>query len=332
MDNPLVSVILPVYNAQDYLKESIDCILNQSYKNLEFIIINDGSKDNSEKIILSYSDPRIKYVYHDNRGLAETLNVGLSLAIGKYIARQDQDDISLVDRIKKQVEFLEKNPTILLVGTHAKIFSESSSEVRFHNHATHPAILKFDLLFDNPFVHSSVMFRKKDIDIIGDYNTDRSFFEDFELWSRFSQKGSLANLGEVLVEYRHHDQGLSKSTTYFKEDARYIQSIKNIENLMGYKDNVFNELTALYHWDSKKYKGYPKKELFNALKLIADKINAIFPNDKNLINERFKQYKKIIGYRLNINQRRVCKNSYFKLLFLKIENKLFNLQPHVKND
>ena len=78
MDNPLVSVILPVYNAQDYLKESIDCILNQSYENLEFIIINDGSKDNSEKIILSYSDPRIKYIYQDNRGLAETLNVGLS--------------------------------------------------------------------------------------------------------------------------------------------------------------------------------------------------------------------------------------------------------------
>lgn len=332
MNNPLVSVILPVYNAQDYLKESIDCILNQSYENIEFIIINDGSKDNSEKIILSYSDPRIKYIYQDNCGLAGTLNVGLSLAKGKYIARQDQDDISLVNRIKKQVEFLEKNSSVVLLGTHAKIFSESSNELKFHDHATHPAILKFDLLFDNPFVHSSVMFRKKDIDLVGNYNEDRSFFEDFELWSRFSEKGSVANLSEVLVEYRHHDQGLSKSTTYFKEDARYTQTVNNIEHLMGYKDAVFNELAALFHWHNEKCKGYSKKELFAGLTRIANKIKTIFPDDKLLITQRLEQYKRVIGYRLNINQRRVLKNNYFKLLLLKIENKLCHLQPHVTNN
>ncbi len=332
MSQPLVSIILPVYNAQDYLKESLDSILNQTYTNFEFIILNDGSKDESEKVILGYTDPRIRYVSHPNMGLAGTLNVGLSLANGTYIARQDQDDISRPDRLEKQVRFLEEHPSVLLLGTRATIFSDSSSEVRVHDHATHPAILKFDLLFDNPFVHSSVMFRRKDIELIGNYNTDRSFFEDFELWSRFSSKGSVANLREVLVEYRHHDQGLSKTTGYFKEDARYAQTLRNIEALMGKENALYNELAALFHWDTAKLKGFSKQELFNGLTDIANKIKETFPDDTALVEARLQQYKKIIAYRLNINARRKFAGNFFKLLRLKIENKLSKLHPHVIND
>ncbi len=103
---PLISVILPVYNSEAYIRESIDSILNQSYSNFEFLILNDGSSDNSEEIILSYKDPRIKYHKHPNCGLAGTLNKGLELSKGELIARQDQDDISLPQRFEKQVNFL----------------------------------------------------------------------------------------------------------------------------------------------------------------------------------------------------------------------------------
>ncbi len=331
MDSPLVSVILPVYNAQDYLKESIDCILNQSYTNFEFIIINDGSKDDSEKIILSYADPRIKYYYHENKGLGATLNIGLGLCKGKYIARQDQDDISNVDRFKKEVEYLEKYPNIFLLGTRAKIFKDNSDYINYHIHATHPADLKFDLLFDNPFVHSSVMFRKSAIEKIGNYNSDRNLYEDFDLWSRFSEIGDVANLPEVLVNYRDHDKGLSKNFTNFKEYALYNQGLNNIHKLVNSNGDAFSDLEALYHWKKEIFKGSSVKTLKKALDLISEKIIDLYPNDRKLIEARKKQYIKIIKYRLNMMSRRENKSKPFKMLLLKIENKLFGLHPFVIN-
>lgn len=331
-EKPLVSVIMPLYNAEAYLREAIDSILAQSYAHFELLILNDGSSDASEEICLSYRDPRIRYHFHKNIGLAGTLNKGLELSTGKYVARQDQDDIAHKDRFEKQVAYLEAHPKVLLLGTRANVFSDTQEFIKLHDHATHPALLKFDLLFDNPFVHSTVMFRKKDIDLIGGYNTDRSYFEDYELWSRFAEKGDVANLPDVLLEYRHHEKGLSKSTNYFKEDAVLNQSLLNMEGLMGQKKEVYHELAALYHWRPEKCKGLSRKALFLGLQEFADRIIALYPNDKNLIAGRKKQYEKIILYRLNINQRRKFPDNKLKMFFLKVENKLKGLHPNVIND
>lgn len=331
MEYPLVSVLMPVYNGQNYLKEAIDCILNQSYTNFEFIIVNDGSKDKSGEIICSYSDPRIKYHHQENKGLGATLNVGLDLCKGKYIARQDQDDISNPDRLKKEVEYLEKNPMVLLVGTRAKIFRDNSDEVEYHTHPSHPADLKFDLLFDNPFVHSSVMFRKSAIEEVGNYNPDRNLYEDYDLWSRLSQKGDVANLPEVLVDYRHHDQGLSKNFTNFKEYALYNQGLHNLKNLLGSEDEMFSDLIALYHWKKEIYKGSSIGKLKNALESIAMKIKEKYPENNAMIDDRKKQYEKVIRYRMNVLSRRENKSRPLKILMLKIENKLLGLKPFVVN-
>lgn len=331
-EQPLVSVIMPLYNAETYLREAIDSILAQSYPHFELLILNDGSSDASEAICLSYQDPRIRYHFHQNIGLAGTLNKGLELSTGKYIARQDQDDIAHKDRFEKQVAYLESHPKVLLLGTRANVFSDTQAFIKQHNHATHPALLKFDLLFDNPFVHSTVMFRKKDIDLIGGYNTDRSYFEDYDLWSRFAQKGDVANLPDVLLEYRHHEKGLSKSTNYFKEDAVLSQSLLNMEHLTGKKKDVYHELAALYHWRPEKCKGLSRKDLFWGLQEFADQISALYPDDKALIAARKKQYEKIILYRLNINQRRQFPDHKLKMFFLKVENKLLGLYPNVMND
>jgi glycosyltransferase involved in cell wall biosynthesis len=332
MDKPLVSIVLPVYNAGVYLKEAIQSILDQTYTNFELIIINDGSTDDSEKLIKSFTDDRIRYIYQQNTGLAGALNTGLKASNGKYIARQDQDDISLKERLQKQVEFLEKHPNVNLLGTRAQVFTDDQKEMKMHDHATVPAILHFDLLFDNPFVHSSVMFRKESIEQIGYYNDDRSYFEDYELWSRFVLKGKVANLRDVLVYYRHHEQGLSKSKNYFKEDAVYNQSLNNIRNLILNMDDTVIDMIAVYHVKLNKYKNSTFRQINNGLNNLALKLITLYPNDKELISERKKQYSEILRYKLNQIKRIKNKDKPVKIFLLKLETKIFGSHPYIKND
>lgn len=329
---PLVSVILPVYNGEAFLKESIDSILNQTYSHFELIILNDGSTDNSESVCLSYNDKRIVYVSHQNMGLAGTLNKGLTLCKGVYVARQDQDDIAFKNRLEMQVRFLEANKSILLLGTRANIFSKQDGVFKTFNHATQPSVLKFDLLFNNPFVHSSVMFRKSAINEVGYYNTEQSFYEDYDLWSRFSFIGDVANLHDILLDYRHHEQGLSKRTNYFKENAILNISLQNIKRLMGDRNPVYAVLVSLYHEKYSDYHGESLKKLKGALRNIYDVLLKEYPQDENLLDKRYKQYVRIIENRLNMAERLKYKKNSFMLLLLKIKNRLHLTPARVIND
>lgn len=207
-----VSVVLPVYNGEKYLREAITSILDQTFSDFELIIINDGSKDRSSDRIGEFKDPRIVYVEQENAGLASTLNRGIAMARGKYIARQDQDDISLPERLAKQVAFLEAHPHCGLVGTWAEIFSETESGVRYHRHPTDFFDLRLHLHFRNPFVHSSVMMRKDVVVPVGCYATakDRQPPEDYELWSRIARVSHVANIGDVLLRYREVTSSMSR--------------------------------------------------------------------------------------------------------------------------
>jgi len=228
ISNPKISVILPVYNAEKYLAESIQSILDQSFTNFELIIINDGSVDDSEKIIKSFNDERIVYVSQTNQGLAATLNRGILMSKASYVARQDNDDISLPDRLKKQLLFFEQHPEYILLGTKAQIMDENGLATgRFHYHPTQSKNIKFALLFNNPFVHSSVMFKKEAVIKCGLYDTNTKFFEDYNLWSKLARIGEVANLNECLLKYREVNSGMSKTT------VDYDQRVKNQS-----KDNI----------------------------------------------------------------------------------------------
>jgi glycosyltransferase involved in cell wall biosynthesis len=210
---PRLSVILPVYNGQDYLAQAIDSVLSQSFRDLELIIIDDGSTDGSGAIIESADDPRIWSFRQSNRGLAATLNRAIALARGEYIARQDQDDISLPSRLAKQIGFLDANPDVGMLGTSAEIWV---GNVRSDRHLRHPAdnaALKFGLLFDNHFVHSSVMIRRDVLEAVGGYSEDpaRQPPEDYELWSRVMKRYRLANLPDVLLAYREVAGSMSRT-------------------------------------------------------------------------------------------------------------------------
>ena len=236
---PKVSVIMPVYNTkEEYLREAIESILNQTFPDFEFIIINDGSTNNAEDIILSYKDKRIRYIKQKNSGVAKTLNYGFDIAQGKYIARMDSDDISLPFRFEKQVEFLERNKGVSAVCSSIEIFpqvkiSKTPKEIKF-----------LDLYFFNCICHPTVMLRRSDFNK-HNLRYDPSFTsEDYELWTRVVKVLKFCSLQEVLLKYRIHGENISlKENIFTCSDARIKQNMldsltsdiklqKKIENLM----------------------------------------------------------------------------------------------------
>ena len=246
MSTPLLSVVMPVYNGAAYLGRAIESILCQTYGYYEFIIINDGSTDESAAIIQEYDDSRIRYYEHSNRGLAATLNRGIEMAKGKYLARQDQDDISYPQRFEKQIAFLETHPEYGMVGSWAEIWIQDKKTRRTHKHPSDNLTLKSDLLFNNPFVHSSMMLRKTVFDEIGLYADDKSrqLPEDYELWSRIARKFKVANIPEMLLVYREVRGSISRNGIDPLLDRAVGISGENLAWLLG-ATATEHEVTAL---------------------------------------------------------------------------------------
>lgn len=213
MPTPDVSVVLSVRNGGADLPKAVDSIFAQSFANFELIAINNGSTDGTRAYLDGISDPRLRVFHQADAGLAAALNRGISLARGRYVARQDHDDLADSSRLAKQVAFLDANPGHALVGTRSEIWIGDTPSGRFHDHPTENDVLQFDLLFDNPFVHSSVMMRKSALDHVGVYTTDpaRQPPEDYELWSRISRHYRVANLAERLTMYREVPSSMSRA-------------------------------------------------------------------------------------------------------------------------
>ncbi len=206
--NILVSVILPAYNAGLYIAEAIGSILSQTYTQFELIIINDYSTDNTEAVIQSFTDHRI--VYHKNptnRGLIYNLNIGLSLAKGKYIIRMDADDISLPTRIEEQVSFMETNPTVGISGAWFQSFGSYNGVGHYEKSDNE---IKLQTLFHCRFCHPTVIIRKQVIDSNNlQYSTQFPHAEDYELWARMAFITQFANLQKVLLKYRVHNNNIT---------------------------------------------------------------------------------------------------------------------------
>lgn len=248
---PLVSVVLPVFNGERYLQDAIGSILGQSCRDFELIIINDGSTDDSSSIIEQYDDPRVRYYTQSNIGLAGTLNRGIGLARGSYVARQDQDDVSKATRLEKQVQFLDDHPEYGMVGTRAEIWVEDQSTPVSFRHPCDDEALRFNLLFSNPFVHSSMMIRTEVFSEVGTYCTDQSRQppEDYELWSRVARRFKVGNLPEVLHVYRETGNSMSrKGSNPFLEIVVKI-STENLLHVLGDRSSSHDitNLAAIYN-------------------------------------------------------------------------------------
>jgi glycosyltransferase involved in cell wall biosynthesis len=206
---PLVSVILPVYNSEKYVADAIDSILRQSFTDFELIIIDDGSNDQSAKIIRGFVDSRIVFVSRPNKKLVATLNEGIGLANGRYIARQDADDVSLPTRLARQVEFLEAYADIGMLGTNYFVVDEAGRTIGRTNVFTHPQDLRVAETLENQFGHGSVMFRKSILEVTGLYDASVRHAEDSDLWNRFAKVTSIANLKEPLYKWQANPEGIS---------------------------------------------------------------------------------------------------------------------------
>jgi glycosyltransferase involved in cell wall biosynthesis len=210
---PEISVIMPVYNSEDYLSISIDSILKQSFKNFEFIIINDGSTDNSEKIILNYlkKDQRIIYIKNSkNNGISKSLNIGIKKSKGNFICRMDADDISHFKRLEIQKNFLLKNHQIGVCGSYIRVlFNKKYTKYKYPVNSDDCYAA---LLFSNPVPHPASMFKKK---IISDnkltYNNKNLYgCEDYEFWHKVSKFTNFSNIPSYLYVYRDLSDSLSK--------------------------------------------------------------------------------------------------------------------------
>lgn len=206
----MISVVMGVYNGGKYLREAVDSILNQTYKNFEFIIIDDASTDDTNAILHSFNDSRIKVIKNEsNLGLTKSLNKGLQLATGKYIARMDADDICDLRRFERQVKFLEDNSHIDLCGTWKSLINDPGEISQYP--VSHDEI-RLALLSHNPFAHPSVMWRKDAFDKLGfKYNEEYITSQDYELWSRVVYKIKGANIPENLLFYREHELQVTNS-------------------------------------------------------------------------------------------------------------------------
>lgn len=213
VSEPKLSVLMPVFNGERYLRESIESVLNQSFKEFEFLIIDDGSTDNSATIISSYDDPRIVRITNSkNLGLIASLNLGLATARGKYVARQDADDISVRDRFVRQIQYLDRYPEIAVIGSAYQEIDATSKSIRTIHSLTNKLDVLWHSLFQVPVAHCTSMFRRATIVDAGGYSTsyDALHVEDYELWLRLLfARHEMGNLPDVLVRKRVHAASVS---------------------------------------------------------------------------------------------------------------------------
>ena len=210
---PRVSVVMSVYNTAQYLTYAIDSVLKQSFEDLELIVIDDGSTDRTPTILRQYrgSDGRIRHVRQNRLGFVESLNLGCQLAEGEYIARMDGDDISYLNRIEKQVSFLDKTPTVAVVGGAMSCIDEDGEPTGLVlRHATQDRAIKKTLLSGSSCIaHPTVMMRRDAIRAVKGYRKAFLHAEDYDLWLRMAERYDLANLPDILLSYRIHPNQVS---------------------------------------------------------------------------------------------------------------------------
>lgn len=265
--SPLVSILMPVFKTAPYLREAMDSMLAQTFKDFELIVLNDCSPDNAEEILDAYDDPRIvRYKGEKNVGLSNVLNVGIGMARGKYIARMDSDDISLPQRLQVQVDYLEKHPDVDLVSVGMRLFgAKEGTWIREIN----PEKVKIEAMFHSPVLHASSVWRKDAFEKQGlRFRQEMVPAEDYDLWTRAMLKGlKLVNLPEVLYEYRIHEAQATVQTDKTAAKSREVQ--------MAYLQEALPSLS------DRNREAFPKRLL---LVFFANLLDGFF--DKKLLAKR----------------------------------------------
>ena len=307
MKEPKVTVLMSVYNGEKYLREAIDSILNQTFTDFEFLIINDGSTDKTQDILNSYNDTRIKIINNEeNIGLTKSLNKGLRLSRGKYIARQDADDISLPERLEKELQAIESSKEIGAVSCWIKIVNENTGEISFwpsdmENNS--PEEIYYTLFFENCIAHSTVLFCKDIVLKIGGYSNRFEKSQDYDLWIRLSQVAKIVKLKENLVIRREHEENTSLDTISLHKIIEERLFLENIRNILPDKATP-NHLLFIKYYNANTIWKFNKYHIYFLLKLLNEINSKIVQNAPNFLN------KKILNKCTNLKRKELIKNSF----------------------
>lgn len=223
-----ISVLMPFFNNEKYLDDAIESILQQTYSNFEFVIINDGSTDSSDKIVKKYlKDKRIRYFINtENLGLVESLNKGITLSKGEYIARMDGDDISEVTRLEKQIMYLEKHKKVGLLGTQGIIINEKGEKTGNFKRPLSDFKIRTKLMEGNSFIHGSVMMRKNKLLKTSLYESSYKRSEDYALWLEFIKITEVANLSDSLYRWRSYGKSRENNVELMRVQEENFASIQ----------------------------------------------------------------------------------------------------------
>ena len=225
-----LSVLMCVHNGEEFLKEAVKSVLDQTFSDFEFLIVDDASSDSSAEILSSFADPRIQVIKNEsNLGLTKSLNKGLKIAKGEFVARMDADDICLPHRFETQIDFFTRHPEIDLVGSHVSFIGSSSGIGGFPE--AHE-VIKVTALANSPFAHPAVMWRREVFERLQlTYDESYRTSQDFELWSRAVHKVKTANIPEALIYYREHFKQITKSKQKNQQDNARRTKLKQLDNL-----------------------------------------------------------------------------------------------------
>lgn len=247
---PTVSVILPVFNAERYLKYAVDSILDQTYKNFELIIVNDGSTDGSRALIEAYakSDDRIVAIHQENIGLVATLNKAVKLAKGTYVARMDADDISLPRRLELQVALMDKNKKAVLCASCFDVINEHNEFVRLSTAPAFNEDLKRSMHLYNPIAHGSVMFRTEAFIKAGGYSSEVGPVEDYDLWIRLASIGDFIYSPHSLFRWRMNPEGITHTNNDVMQNATrvLVKDYRKSDPIKPYRVRKMIELGKKY--------------------------------------------------------------------------------------
>lgn len=247
VSNPVVTVLMPVYNARKHVREAVESILSQTFRDFEFLIIDDGSTDSTAELIQSYNDHRIRFIRnHENRGISSVLNQGLEAASCNLIARMDADDISYPDRLEKQVAWFRQDPQVALLSTWARVITAGGAPVRTEK--WNPRYYYYNLNFACWIYHPTVMYRRDAVFSSGKYST--RYAEDHNLWWQVSRHYKMDHLPQVLLDYRLADDSLSRVTRKSEYDAaQKAQVLRNIRYYTGPDFSLNDEETQCLMMD-----------------------------------------------------------------------------------
>lgn len=207
---PLISVVMPVWNGEKYLAESMESLFAQTFRDFELIVVDDGSTDATPEILRSYTDPRLRHFRLDHAGIVTALNFGVEQARAEWIGRQDADDISLPARLGAQWDALNRHPGAVLSHTEVEVFGEKSAAVGHPRFPRSRGFTALKLCFQCPIVHSSVIFNKQAFTEAGGYRPEERHAEDYALWGRLIERGPFVGLPQALVRFRVHSASVSK--------------------------------------------------------------------------------------------------------------------------